>query len=149
MATSSFNIGDLNSDIAALNGNLGSPSSASSVTGADAFSKINTLNNNMTTKTSQVISEQRGVVYCVAYKKAGWVTVIGHSAGQRQLTGSGAFQYFETLPAAYRPGEVQYGTGTTANGVGIAFEIGTDGLIKYLTPNNANYWYYSFSYPAV
>lgn len=33
----------------ALNSNLGSPSSASSVTGADAFSKINSLNSNINT----------------------------------------------------------------------------------------------------
>ena len=33
--------------IGTLNSNLGSPSSASSVTGADAFSKINTLNSNI------------------------------------------------------------------------------------------------------
>lgn len=38
-------INELDSDITALNGDLGSPSSASSVTGADAFSKINTVNN--------------------------------------------------------------------------------------------------------
>ena len=103
--------------------------------------------NSQFTKTSTIISEQSGIAYCVAYKKAGWVTVIGHSAGQRQLTGSGSFQDFETLPEGYRPAEVQYGVGATASGVGIAFEIGTNGLIKYLTPSNTTYWYYSFSFP--
>ena len=103
--------------------------------------------NSKFTKTSTIISEQGGIAFCVAYKKAGWVTVIGHSAGQRQLTGSGSFQDFETLPEGYRPAEVQYGVGTSASGVGIAFEIGTNGLIKYLTPSNTTYWYYSFSFP--
>ncbi|MBQ6721518.1 MAG: hypothetical protein IJQ88_05060 [Clostridia bacterium] len=108
--------------------------------------QINTLNSKFT-KTSTIVSEQSGIAFCVAYKKAGWVTVIGHSAGQRQLTGSGSFQNFETLPEGYRPAEVQYGVGTSASGVGIAFEIGTNGLIKYLTPSNTTYWYYSFSFP--
>lgn len=38
----------LDNDVSAISTNLGSPSSASAVTGADAFSKINTLNSNLT-----------------------------------------------------------------------------------------------------
>ena len=124
------------------------PTAAQSITGAIAEHEtdITTLNGNFT-KTSVLISEQSGIAFCVAYKKAGWVTVIGHSAGQRQLDGSGSFQPFETLPEGYRPAEVQYGVGCTASGVGIALEISTNGLIQYLTPSNTTYWYYSFSFP--
>ena len=38
----------LDNDVSAISTNLGSPSSASAVTGADAFSKINTLNSKFT-----------------------------------------------------------------------------------------------------
>ena len=37
----------LDNDVSAISTNLGSPSSASAVTGADAFSKINSLNSNL------------------------------------------------------------------------------------------------------
>ena len=40
----------LDNDVSAISTNLGSPSSASEVTGADAFSKINTLNSNLANK---------------------------------------------------------------------------------------------------
>ena len=43
---------DAFSKINTVNTNLGSPSSASSVTGADAFTKINTLNSNLGSPTS-------------------------------------------------------------------------------------------------
>ena len=124
------------------------PTTAQTLTGAIAEHEtdITTLNGYFA-KTSVVVSEQSGIAFCVAYKKAGWVTVIGHSAGQRQLTGDASFQVFETLPDGYRPAEVQYGVGCSASGVGIAFEISTNGVIKYLTPSNTTYWYYSFSFP--
>ena len=144
-------IAEVDGDISGINNKIGTtplPTTAQTLTGAIAEHEtdITTLNGNFT-KTSVLISEQSGIAFCVAYKKAGWVTVIGHSAGQRQLDGSGSFQPFETLPEGYRPAEVQYGVGCTASGVGIAFEISTNGLIQYLTPSNTTYWYYSFSFP--
>ena len=59
MASTEFDM-PLDNDLNALGTNLGSPSSASSVTGADAFSKINTLNGNianMKSPKSLILSE--------------------------------------------------------------------------------------------
>ena len=45
-------INEVDSDVGTVSTNLGSPSSASSVTGADAFTKINTVNTNLGSPTS-------------------------------------------------------------------------------------------------
>jgi len=47
-------IEDISDDVAELETNLGDPSSASSVTGADAFSKISTLNSDLADLTASV-----------------------------------------------------------------------------------------------
>ena len=72
MASTEFDM-PLDNDLNALGTNLGSPSSASSVTGADAFSKINTLNGkiaNMVKETaSPSVAELKAAKIVIAYVK--------------------------------------------------------------------------------
>lgn len=69
----------LDHDLAAINTNLGSPTSASGVTGADAFTKINTLNSNITNIIANMIVVENKTLtsnnnqYFVTDAKAGYI----------------------------------------------------------------------------
>ena len=86
-------INEVDSDVGTVSTNLGSPTSASGVTGADAFTKINTVNTNLGSPTSA-----SGVTGADAFTKINTVnTNLGSPTSASSVTGADAFTKIDSL----------------------------------------------------
>ena len=121
--------------------NLGSPSSASSVTGDDAFSKINTLNSDLVEQTGTVAAVVGSVANAFVRKRNHIVDFRLTLSGVTITSGQvGAWLHIATLNTAYKPKVMSVQTmainGDNATYLGIARIDSADGKV-YVMPTAA------------
>lgn len=108
--------------------------------------QVDTITTNITNMQTVEDYTAYGPTYCYLKIKNSVVYIYGTSSGDVTLTGDGAWHSLTTIGPAYKPAYDVYFVGSTASGHSIAFRLGTDGVLSYVTDANTSYWSYGGSY---
>lgn len=108
--------------------------------------QVDSLNSTVTSMQTVEDYTAYGPTYCYLKIKNNVVYIYGTSAGGVTLTGDSAWHSLTTIGPAFKPSYDVYFVGSTASGHSIAFRLGTDGVLSYVTDANTSYWSYGGTY---